>query len=101
MTILAAPNKDAQSTLSIEDFFYYLYLVIEKNHLFRFLYRNPGDISEKYPSVAKGFKKLLIAQERSLSLPLQKEHLSLHTKTRRPTRWMKPTSLMLPRHNNS
>jgi AcrR family transcriptional regulator len=64
MTILEAPNKDAQSTLSIEDFFYYLYLVIEKNHLFRFLYRNPSDISEKYPSVAKGFKKLLIAQER-------------------------------------
>lgn len=67
MTILEAPNKNAESTLSIEDFFYYLYLVIEKNHLFRFLYRNPSDISDKYPSVAKGFKKLLLAQERCVA----------------------------------
>lgn len=67
MTILEAPSKHGKISLSIEEFFYYLYLVIEKNHLFRFLYRNPSDISDKYPSVAKGFKKLLLAQERCVA----------------------------------
>lgn len=70
-TILDAPSKQSnlshELSLSIEDFFYYLYLIIEKNHLFRFLYRNPTDLTDKYPSIAKGFKKLMAAQERCVA----------------------------------
>jgi len=65
--ILDAPSKQSEASLSIEDFFYYLYLIIEKNHLFRFLYRNPTDLTEKYPRVAKGFIKLMVAQERCVT----------------------------------
>ncbi|WP_293750439.1 TetR/AcrR family transcriptional regulator [uncultured Paraglaciecola sp.] len=66
-TILDAPSNQSETSLSIEDFFYYLYLIIEKNHLFRFLYRNPTDLTDKYPSVAKGFIKLMGAQERCVT----------------------------------
>jgi AcrR family transcriptional regulator len=62
-----APSSHSETSLNIEDFFYYLYLIIEKNHLFRFLYRNPTDLTEKYPSVAKGFMKLMTAQERCVT----------------------------------
>ncbi|MFT5675244.1 MAG: AcrR family transcriptional regulator [Paraglaciecola sp.] len=58
--ILSAPQGQA---LTVEDFFYFLFLIIEKNHLFRFLYRNPTDLTDKYPGVAKGFAKLMAAQE--------------------------------------
>lgn len=66
-TILDAPSRQPDTSLSIEDFFYYLYLIIEKNHLFRFLYRNPTDLTDKYPRVAKGFIKLMVAQERCVT----------------------------------
>jgi AcrR family transcriptional regulator len=66
-SILDAPSNQTEMSLSIEDFFYYLYLIIEKNHLFRFLYRNPTDLTDKYPSVAKGFVKLMVAQERCVT----------------------------------
>lgn len=64
---LDAHSHHAETSLSIEDFFYYLYLIIEKNHLFRFLYRNPTDLTDKYPTVAKGFIKLMTAQERCVT----------------------------------
>jgi AcrR family transcriptional regulator len=62
--ILSAPQEQA---LTIEDFFYFLFLIIEKNHLFRFLYRNPSDLTDKYPRVAKGFIKLMAAQEKCVT----------------------------------
>jgi AcrR family transcriptional regulator len=67
--ILSAPQEQS---LTVEEFFYFLYLIIEKNHLFRFLYRNPTDLTEKYPSVAKGFIKLMAAQERCVEKLLEK-----------------------------
>jgi AcrR family transcriptional regulator len=65
--IVDAPSNQSDISLNIEDFFYFLYLIIEKNHLFRFLYRNPTDLTDKYPSVAKGFVKLMAAQERCVT----------------------------------
>ncbi len=59
--ILLAKDKES---LGIEDFFYYLLLVFEASHLFRFLYRNPAEITEKYPAIGKGFKQLLSAKEK-------------------------------------
>lgn len=66
--ILSAP---LQQSLTVEEFFYFLYLIIEKNHLFRFLYRNPTDLTEKYPSVAKSFIRLMAAQEKCVAKLLE------------------------------
>jgi AcrR family transcriptional regulator len=65
--ILDAPLHGSSQALTIEEFFYYLYLIIEKNHVFRFLYRNPMDLTDKYPSIAKGFSKLMHMQERCIA----------------------------------
>ncbi|WJG08192.1 TetR/AcrR family transcriptional regulator [Aliiglaciecola sp. LCG003] len=58
----SAQNKD----LSIEEFFYFLFLVLEKGHLFQFLYHNQANLAENHPSVAKLFKKHLLFQEKSI-----------------------------------
>jgi hypothetical protein len=61
--ILRAPtDKD----MSVEDFFYFLYLLLEQIHLFRFFYRNLSDLMEKYSNLAKGFKKLILAQNQCM-----------------------------------
>ncbi|NCP64407.1 MAG: TetR/AcrR family transcriptional regulator [Paraglaciecola sp.] len=65
--LLDAPLRQSHQQLSVEEFFYFLFLVLEKNHLFRFLYRNPIDLSDKYPSIAKGFSKLIRALENSIT----------------------------------
>ena len=54
--ILLAPNKE---DLSLDDFFYYLLMILETSNLFIFLYRNPTELSEKYPQVAKGLSRML------------------------------------------
>lgn len=66
--LLLAPDKDK---LSIEDFFYYLLLILEVSHKFLFLYRNPTEISEKYPQVAKGFKRVLNTKQKAYATCLQ------------------------------
>jgi len=47
--------------VTVEDFFYFLAIVIDKLQVFRFLYRSPADIAEKYPR-AKRLHKTLIKQ---------------------------------------
>ena len=42
-------NAKKVLSLDIDEFFYYLYLLIQRIHLFRFLYRSPADLMEKYP----------------------------------------------------
>lgn len=61
--LLRAPTD---KTLQVDEFFYFLYLLLEKAHLFRFLLHNPVDIAVKYPSVAKGYKALLREQEQGI-----------------------------------
>lgn len=60
--IAAGTNK----TLTIEDFFYFLYLVFEKGQLFQFFFHNPSDLMDKYPSIAKPFKVQLVALEKCI-----------------------------------
>lgn len=48
-----------QHDFSVEDVFYFLYLVLEQGWLFRFIYHNPTDLLSKYPSVVKPFKRLI------------------------------------------
>lgn len=43
----------SDETLSAEDVFYFFYLLVEQFHLFRFFYRSPSDISEKYPQTQR------------------------------------------------
>ncbi|MDF2177117.1 TetR/AcrR family transcriptional regulator [Aliiglaciecola sp. CAU 1673] len=52
--ILTAPGE----SLDLEEFFYFLYLMLECSALFRFFYRNPSDLVEKYPELAKGLRAL-------------------------------------------
>ncbi len=59
--ILLTPEVEQ---LTIEEFFYYLLLIFDASHMFRFLYRNPAEISEKYPTVAKGFRRMLASKEK-------------------------------------
>ena len=59
--VLLAPEA---ASLTVEEFFYYLLLIFEVSHLFRFLYRNPAEFSEKYPQAARRFKKILAAKEK-------------------------------------
>lgn len=60
--VLRPQNTEA---LNAEEVFYYLYLVVEQLHLFRFLYRSPADLAEKYPEsqrTLKGIKRALSSQ---------------------------------------
>ncbi|MCC2616223.1 TetR/AcrR family transcriptional regulator [Aestuariibacter halophilus] len=52
--------------LSLEDFFYFLYLLLEKGQLFQFLFHNPADLLDKYPALAKPFRQQLAQQERCI-----------------------------------
>lgn len=70
-TVLFAP---AERKLDIKEFFYFMYLVFETSHLFRFLYRNPSDLATKYPDVYRGFKRLLHEKEQGLLNILQGFH---------------------------
>jgi len=58
--ILNAPENDS---LSLEEFFYYLLLVFQVSHEYRFLYRNPSEIAEKYAKIARGFRRILKQKE--------------------------------------
>ena len=60
-------DKADTGSLLIEERFYYLYLLLEKIHLFRFFYRSPMDLMEKYPHVQKGLLKLVKRLEAKLT----------------------------------
>jgi len=66
--ILLAPDDE---NLSIEEFFYYLLLILETSHLFLFLYRNPTEIAEKYPHVAKGLSRILSAKQKVFQICIE------------------------------
>lgn len=44
--------------VAVEDFFYFLAIIIDKLQDFRFLYRSPADIAEKYPRAKRLHKQL-------------------------------------------
>ena len=67
--ILTSP-KDVD--LKIEEFFYFLVMVLQSSHMFRFLYHNPADLMAKYPTIGRGFKRLIQNQEKSFNLLLSR-----------------------------
>ena len=62
--ILFSPDENG---LPVKEFFHFLFLTFETTHLFRFLYRNPSDLVDKYPYIEKGFKSLIKAKEQGFS----------------------------------
>lgn len=48
------------------DLFNFLLLILKNNYLFRFLYRNSLDLSEKYPIVKKGMLSISSQQEKAI-----------------------------------
>ena len=54
--ILVSPDSE---NLTISDFFSYLLSLLESAHLFQFIYRNPTDLMQKYPAIARSFQRLI------------------------------------------
>ncbi|MEM0954494.1 MAG: TetR/AcrR family transcriptional regulator [Pseudomonadota bacterium] len=54
--ILSAPLN---RPLSVEDNWFYLYVVFEEMYNYRFLYRNLSDLLDRYPDLKKRFRRLL------------------------------------------
>ncbi|WP_218311410.1 TetR/AcrR family transcriptional regulator [Alteromonas antoniana] len=70
--MMSVLSRDVVTALRAEDVFYYLYILIEKLHLFRFLYRSQADLLEKYPSVARPVKQLLLTVDSQLRAMLDR-----------------------------
>ncbi len=62
--ILVSPES---KKLSLSEFFHYLFRLLESVHLFRFIYRNPNDLIEKYPAIERSFKRLINGKEEAFS----------------------------------
>ena len=45
--------------VSVEDNWYYLYVVLEEMYQYRFLYHNLDNILQRYPDIKKRFKRLM------------------------------------------
>jgi AcrR family transcriptional regulator len=54
---LEGPLADGES--SVEQNWYYLYVVLEEMYQYRFLYHNLDNILQRYPDVRRGFKRLI------------------------------------------
>ena len=62
----ACPIEEMHS--NAEDVMYYFYLLIDSLHVFRFFYRSPADLAEKYPSIARQRTAILRSIQRQLTL---------------------------------
>lgn len=65
MQRVLVPN--ALDSLTAEEVMYYLYLLVDSLHVFRFFYRSPADIVEKYPLIEKPRKNILSSLRKQLS----------------------------------
>jgi len=57
-------NSSNEKSLELDEFFYYLLMIFQISHEYRFLYRNPTEIAEHYPAMAKGFRQILNQKEK-------------------------------------
>ncbi|GGW94972.1 TetR/AcrR family transcriptional regulator [Alteromonas halophila] len=65
--MLALLASKSDEVLNADDLFYYFYMLIDHLHLFRFFYRSPADLSEKYPDTVRVRKRLMDALESRLN----------------------------------
>lgn len=61
-------DKKRVASLEMDDVFYYLFLIIQKVYLFRFLYRSPADLIEKYPHYGVQHARLIKHLESTLEV---------------------------------
>ncbi|MDB2331458.1 TetR/AcrR family transcriptional regulator [Alteromonas sp.] len=66
--------SDKLEALHAEDIMYYLYLLIDSLHVFRFFYRSPADLAEKYPAIVKKRKAILSKLNSQLSMLIGQLH---------------------------
>lgn len=52
-------NAPIDKPLSVEDNWFYLYVVFEEMYNYRFLYRNLSDLLERYPELKRRFRRIL------------------------------------------
>ena len=60
-------DKQKVISLHIDELFYYFFLVIQRIHLFRFLYRSPADLAEKYPHHSQQHRRFLSQLEHTFT----------------------------------
>jgi AcrR family transcriptional regulator len=60
-------DKKRVLSLGINELFYYLFLIIQRLHLFRFLYRSPADLMEKYPEHKQQHSRFMALLESTLA----------------------------------
>ena len=58
---LTAPIEQPLSSdrSNVEDNWFFLYVVLEEMYNYRFFYHNLDDIRQRYPSIKKGFRRLI------------------------------------------
>jgi AcrR family transcriptional regulator len=69
-------NAPLQKALSVEDSWFYLYVVFEEIYNFRFFYQNLTNILHRYDSINRRFKRLMQLKSRTVEVLLVavKEH---------------------------
>ncbi|WP_394223237.1 TetR/AcrR family transcriptional regulator [Alteromonas gracilis] len=60
-------NREKLDTLHPEEIMYYLYLLIDSIHIFRFFYRSPADLAEKYPNIVRPRQNILSSLNKQLA----------------------------------
>tara|TARA_Y100000296_G_scaffold86681_1_gene127294 strand:+ start:318 stop:983 length:666 start_codon:yes stop_codon:yes gene_type:complete len=60
-------SREKLDTLNPEEIMYYLYLLIDSIHVFRFFYRSPADLAEKYPSIVRPRQHILSSLNKQLA----------------------------------
>ncbi|MEM6411532.1 MAG: TetR/AcrR family transcriptional regulator [Pseudomonadota bacterium] len=65
--ILVILNGSKGRITSIEDNWVYTYILLEEIYDFRFFYRNLGALLERYPDLARRFRRLLSAKRAAIS----------------------------------
>ncbi|MEW9799114.1 TetR/AcrR family transcriptional regulator [Alteromonas sp. CYL-A6] len=101
LTLLVAKSEEA---LTAEDVFYYFYLLIDQLHLFRFFYRSPADLNEKYPDTQRTRNRLMKAlsgrlQQLLESLVSRKELIASQADIRLLTELMQLIMLQACQHD--
>jgi AcrR family transcriptional regulator len=62
--ILSAP---IDKPLSVEDNWFYLYVVFEEMYSYRFLYRNLSDLLYRYPDLGRRFRRILALKHKAIA----------------------------------
>jgi AcrR family transcriptional regulator len=60
-------NAPIAKPLSVEDNWFYLYVVFEEMYHYRFLYRNLSDLLDRYPDLKRRFRRILRLKHDAIS----------------------------------